>query len=69
MRWVGHVARIGDRRGLHWLVLGKPQGKRPLERPRLRWQDTIKMEIQDVEWLPMDLTDLAQDTDTCKRGN
>jgi hypothetical protein len=44
MRWVGHVARIGEGRGVH----GKPEGKRPLGRPRRRWEDNIKMDIQEV---------------------
>ena len=48
MRWVGHVARMGDRRGVFRVVVGKPEGKRPLRRPRLRWEDNIKMDLQEV---------------------
>ena len=43
MRWVGHVARIGERRGVYRVLVGKPEGKRPLGRPRRRWDDNIKM--------------------------
>ena len=41
MRWAGHVARMGEDRGLHWALVGKPDGKRPLGRPRRRWVDNI----------------------------
>jgi hypothetical protein len=44
--WVGHVARMGERRGVDRVLVGKPEGKRPLGRPRLRWEDNIKMDIQ-----------------------
>jgi hypothetical protein len=54
MRWAGHVARIGERRVLHWFVVGKTQGKRPLERPSLRWEENIKMNVQEVGWQLMD---------------
>jgi len=47
MRWVGHVARIGEGRDVHRALVGKPEGKRPLGRPRLRWQD-IKMDLREV---------------------
>jgi hypothetical protein len=45
MRWVGHVARIGQRRGLYWVLVGKIEGKRPLGIPRHRWEDNIKMDF------------------------
>ena len=48
MRWVGHVARVGDRRGIYRVLVGKPEGKRPLGRPRCRWDDNIKMDLQKV---------------------
>jgi len=48
MRWAGHVARMGKRRGVHSVLVGKPEGKRPLERPRRRWKDNIKMDLQEV---------------------
>jgi hypothetical protein len=45
MRWAGHVARIGENRGVHRVLVGKPEGKRPLGRPRHRWEDNIKMDF------------------------
>src|SRR5215475_14609947 len=48
MRWVGHVARMGEDRGVHRVVVGKTEGKRPLGRPRRRSEDNIKMDIQEV---------------------
>ena len=48
MRWAGHVARMENRRGVYGDLVGKPEGKRPLGRPRLRWEDNIKMDLQEV---------------------
>jgi len=48
MRWAGHVARIGEGRGVHRVLVGKPEGKRPLGRPRRRWKDNIKMDLREV---------------------
>jgi len=48
MRWAGHVERMGERRGAYRVFVGKPEGKRPLERPRLRWEDNIKMDLQKM---------------------
>jgi hypothetical protein len=48
MRWVGHVARMGEERGLYRVLVGKPEGERPLGRPRHRWEDNIKMDLQEV---------------------
>jgi len=48
MRWVGHVARILERRGVYRVLVGKPEGQRPLERPRRGWGDNIKMDLQEV---------------------
>ena len=47
-RWAGHVARMGEDRGLHRVLVGKPAGKWPLGRPRRRWEDNIKMDLQEV---------------------
>jgi len=47
-RWAGHVARMGEDRGVHRVLVGKPEGKRPLGRPRRRWEDDIKMDLQEV---------------------
>jgi len=48
MRWAGHVARMGEGRGVHRVLVGKPEGKRPLGRPRRKWEDNIKMDLQEV---------------------
>ena len=48
MRWAGHVARMWEDRGVHRALGGKPEGKRPLGRPRRRWEDNIKMDLQEV---------------------
>jgi len=62
MRWAGHVARMGEGRGVHRVLVGKPEGKRPLGRPRGRWEDNIKMDLPEVgeggDWM-----ELAQDRD------
>ena len=63
MRWTGHVARIGERRGTYRLLVRKPEGKRPLGRPRHRWDDDINMDLQEVGCGGMDWIDLAQDRD------
>jgi hypothetical protein len=49
MRWAGHVARRGKDRGVHRVLVGKPEGKRPLGRPRRRWEDNIKMDFRKLE--------------------
>jgi hypothetical protein len=46
MRWAGHVARIGEERKLYKVLVGKPEGKRPLGRPRRRWEDGIRMDVR-----------------------
>jgi hypothetical protein len=48
IRWAGHVARMGERRGVRWVLVGKPEGKIPFGRPRPRWKDNIKMKVQEV---------------------
>jgi hypothetical protein len=48
MRWAGHVARMGQRRGAYRILVGRPEGRRPLGRPRHRWEDNIKMDLQEV---------------------
>jgi hypothetical protein len=45
MRWAGHVARMGEGRGAYRILVGRPEGRRPLERPRLRWEDYIKIDL------------------------
>jgi len=63
MRWAGHVAGVGERRGLYRVLIGKSEGKRPLERPRHRWEDNIKMDLQEVRCGGMDWIEMAQDRD------
>ena len=60
MRWAGHVARMGEDRGVHRVLVGNPEGKRPLGRPRRRWEDNIKMDLQEVGWGRGDWMELAQ---------
>ena len=50
IRWVEHVARMGERRGTYRVLVCKPEGKRPLGRPSRRWEDNIKMDLQEVGW-------------------
>jgi hypothetical protein len=61
MRWAGHVARMGEKRKAYRLLVGKPEGKRPLGRPRRRWVDNIRMDLGDVGWSDVDWIGLAQD--------
>jgi len=63
MRWVGHVARIGEDRGVQRVLVGKPEGQRPMGRPRCRWEDNIKMDLQEVGGGHGDCMELAQDRD------
>ena len=63
MRWAGHVARMWEDRGVHRALVGKPEGKRPLGRPRRRWEDNIKMDLQEVGRGRGDWMDLAQERD------
>jgi len=63
MRWAGHVARMGERRGEYRVLAGKREGKRPPGRPRRRWEDNIKVNLQEVECGAMDWIELAQDRD------
>jgi hypothetical protein len=48
LRWAGHVARMGERRGVYMVSIGKPGGKRPLGRPRRRWEDNIKSDLREI---------------------
>jgi hypothetical protein len=61
MRWAGHVARMGEKRNAYRLLVGKPEGKRPLGRPRRRWVDNIRMDFGEVGRGDVDWIDLAQD--------
>ena len=63
MRWAGHVARIGVERVVYRVLVGKPEGRRILGRPRRRWADNIKTDLQEVGCVYMDWIELAQDRD------
>jgi hypothetical protein len=63
MRWAGHVARMGEGTNVYRVLVGKPEGKRPLERPRCRWEDGIKMDIEEIGWGGVEWIHLAQDRD------
>jgi hypothetical protein len=63
MRWAGHVARMVEERKVHRVLVGKPEGKRPLGRPRRRWEDNIKMDSQKVGGRRGEWMELAQDRD------
>ena len=63
MRWAGHVARMGEERGVYRVLVGKPEGRRPLGRPRRRWVDNIRMDLQEVGCGYVDWIGLAQNRD------
>ena len=63
MRWAGHVESMGEERGVYRVLVGKPEGRRPMGRPRRRWVDNIKMDLQEVGRGYMDWIGLAQDRD------
>jgi hypothetical protein len=61
MRWAGHVARIGEGRGVHKVLFGRPEGKRPLGRPRHRWEENIKLDLREIGIDGVNWIQLAQD--------
>jgi proteasome lid subunit RPN8/RPN11 len=63
VRWAGHVARMGEKRNVCGILVGKTEGKRPLRRRRRRWVDNIKIDHREIGWDNMDWIDLAQDRD------
>jgi hypothetical protein len=63
MRWAGHVARIGEERKVYKVLVGKPEGRRPLGRPRRRWEDGIRMDLREIGLGGMDWIRLAQGRD------
>jgi hypothetical protein len=63
MRWAGHVARMETRMNAYRILVGKPERKRPLGRPRRRWVDNIKIDLREIGWDGTDWIDLAQDRD------
>jgi hypothetical protein len=66
MRWEGHVARMGGGEGVYRVLIGRPEGKRPLRRPRLRWEDNIKMDLGDKG---IDGTNWIRLAAFCEHGN
>jgi len=63
MRWAGHVARMGEGRGVYRVLVGRPEGKRQMGRPRHRWENNTRMNLQEVGFRDMDCIELAQDRD------
>jgi hypothetical protein len=61
MRWAGHIGHMGEKRNAYRILLGKPEGKRPLGRPRRRWVDNIKMDLREIGWDGVDWIDSAED--------
>jgi hypothetical protein len=66
MRWAGHVTRMGEGRGVYRVLVGKPEGKRPLGRSRRRWEDNIKADLQVLGCGGMDWIELAKDRDSLR---
>ena len=64
MRWAGHVAHMEERRGVYRVLVGELEGKKPLGRPRCRWEENIKMHIQEVGFWGMYWIELAQNRDS-----
>jgi hypothetical protein len=63
MRWTGHLAGMEEKRNAHRILVGSPEGKRPLGRPRRRWVENIKMDLREIGWDGGHWIDLAQDVD------
>jgi hypothetical protein len=63
MRWEGYVARMGEKKNAYRILVGKPEGKKPLGRPRRRWVDNIIMDLREIGWDGVDWIDMAQDRD------
>ena len=61
MRWAGHVVHMGEERGAYRVLVGKPEGKKPLGRPRRRWVNNIRMDLQELGYGSVDWIELAQD--------
>jgi hypothetical protein len=71
MRMAGHVARMGEKRNAYRILVGKPERKRPLGRPRRTWGHNIRMDLREIRWDGMDWIDLAQGPveGSCEHGN
>jgi hypothetical protein len=66
MRWVDHAARVGEKRNAYRFLVGKPEGRRPLGRPRRRWVDNIRIDLGEVGWGDVVWISLAQDRNRWK---
>jgi hypothetical protein len=62
-RWAGHVARMREKRNAYRILVGKPEGKRPLGKRRRRWVDDIRMDLREIGWARVDWIDMPQDRD------
>jgi hypothetical protein len=69
MRWAGHVARVGEERNVYSVLMGKSEGKRPLERPRRRWEDGIRMDLRKTGWGNVYWIHMAPAADSCEYGD
>jgi hypothetical protein len=63
MRWAGNVAHMGEERNVYRVLMGRPEGKRPLGRPRHKWENGIRMKLREIHWGSIALIHLAQDRD------
>jgi hypothetical protein len=63
MRWAGHVVHMGEVRGAYNILVGRPEGRRPLEKPRRRWEDNVKMDPREIRFMDVDWIHLARDRD------
>jgi hypothetical protein len=61
MRWAGHMARMGEGRGVYWVLVGMSEGKRPLGKPRCRWEDNVNMDLSEIGIVGANWIRLAQD--------
>jgi hypothetical protein len=63
VKWAEHIARMGDKKNTYKILVGKPEGKSPLGRPRRRWVNGVNIDLREIGWGGMDWIDLAQDRD------
>jgi hypothetical protein len=63
LRWVGHIAHMGEERNVYKVLMGKPEGKTPLGRPRRRLEDGIRMDLRETDWRSVEWIQLAQERD------
>ena len=66
IRWAGHVARMGEGKVVYRVLVGKPEGRRPMGKPSRRWEDNIRMDLRELGCVCVDWMKLAQDRDRCR---